>query len=195
MAAQRGDGCILVVWETKERNESNAMTVLSSIKNDGQEILADFLGNDLPPYLCAHVLYACADAALMQGKILMADDRLLVDPPFIPDTMELVHFNVLRVFAHLFSVLSGSQSMSAFEINPHKHLTVSALIYGFLPAIKSTDNKPTPMVTSKTAGYIHALIIDIVTLNNSESPYARAIRNEQMICQELDSIEPEAFCT
>ena len=123
----------------------------------------------------------------------MADETRLVDPPFIPDTMELVHFNVL--FAHLFSVLSGSQSMSAFEINPCKHLTVSALIDGSFPAKASTDNKPTPMVTSKTAGNIHALIIDTVTVNNSESPYARAIRNEQMICQELESIEPEAFRT
>jgi len=93
------------------------------------------------------------------------------------------------------SILPKSQSMSAFEINPCKHLTVSALINSSFPAIKSTDNKPTPMVTSKTAGYIHALIIDTVTVNNSESPYARAIRNEQMICQELDSFEPEVFRT
>ena len=98
----------------------------------------------------------------------MADETRLVDPPFIPDTMELVHFNL--PFAHLFSVLSRNQSMSAFEINPCKHLTVSALINGSFPAIASTDNKPTPMVTSKTAGYIHALIIDTVTVNNSESP-------------------------
>ncbi len=53
MAAQRGDGCIPVVWETKERKASNAKTVLSSIKNEGQEILADFLGNDPLPYLCS----------------------------------------------------------------------------------------------------------------------------------------------
>ncbi len=53
MAAQRGDSCIPVVWETKERKESNTKTVLSSIKNEGQEILADFLGNDSPPYLCS----------------------------------------------------------------------------------------------------------------------------------------------
>jgi hypothetical protein len=71
----------------------------------------------------------------------MADETRLVHPPFIPDTMELVHFNVL--FAHLFSVMSGSQSMSAFEINLCKHLTVSALVDGSFPAITSTDNKPT----------------------------------------------------
>jgi hypothetical protein len=51
------------------------------------------------------------------------------------------------------------------------------------------------MVTSKTAGYIHALIIDTVPLNNSESPYPCALRNQQMVCQELDSTEPEAFRT
>jgi hypothetical protein len=42
MAAQRGDGSIPVVWESKERKGANSKTVLSSIKNDGQETLADF---------------------------------------------------------------------------------------------------------------------------------------------------------
>jgi hypothetical protein len=69
--------------------------------------------------------------------------------------------------------------MSAFEINPCKHLTDSALIDGSFPAIKSTDNKPTPMVPSS------------LTL----SPYARALRNEHMVGQELDSIDPDAFRT
>jgi hypothetical protein len=133
MAAQHGDCCIPVVWETKEKKDSKAKTVLSSIKNDGQEILADFLGNDPPPYLCSHILYVCADAALVQGKSLW----------------------LMKCCSSTF--LFGSQSMLAFEINPCKHLTVSALINRSFPAIKSTDNKPTPMVTSKTAGYIHAI--------------------------------------
>jgi hypothetical protein len=100
----------------------------------------------------------------------MVDETLLIDPPFIPATIELVHFNVL--FAHLFSVLSGSQSMSAFDISQCKHLTVSALLDSTFPAIESTGNQPAPMITSKTVGYIHALVIDTVTLNNSDSPYA-----------------------
>jgi hypothetical protein len=49
------------------------------------------------------------------------------------------------------------------------------------------------MITSKTVGYIHALIIDTVTRNNSESPYARALRNEQMVTQELDEMDPHKF--
>jgi hypothetical protein len=121
----------------------------------------------------------------------MVDETRLVDPPFVPTAMELVHFNML--FAHLFSVLSGSQSISAFGINPCKHLTVSALLDSTFSVIESTDNQPTPMITFKTVSYIHALIIDTVTLNNSESPYARALRNEQMVTQELDEMDPHKF--
>ncbi len=83
--------------------------------------------------------------------------------------------------------------MSAFDINQCKHHTVSALLDSTFPAIESTDNQPTPMIASKTVGYIHALIIDTVTLNNSESPYARALRNEQMVTQELDEMDPHKF--
>jgi hypothetical protein len=69
MAKQLGDN-IPVVRETQEVKDSNANMVLSSIKNDGQEFLADFLGNDPPDYPCSDYLNVCADAALMQGESL-----------------------------------------------------------------------------------------------------------------------------
>ena len=50
MAVQRGDGTIPVVSESKDRKGVNWKTVLSSIKTDGQETLAEFLGNTPPPY-------------------------------------------------------------------------------------------------------------------------------------------------
>jgi hypothetical protein len=50
MAAQRGDGIIPVVWESKDRKGANSKTVLSSIKHDCQETLAEFLGNTQPLY-------------------------------------------------------------------------------------------------------------------------------------------------
>ena len=43
MAAQRGDGCIPVVWETKERKESNAKTVLSPSRMTARRSLRIFL--------------------------------------------------------------------------------------------------------------------------------------------------------
>ena len=49
--------------------------------------------------------------------------------------------------------------MSAFDINQCKHLTVSALLDSTFPAIESTGNQPMPMITSKTVGYIHTLMM------------------------------------
>ena len=37
--------------------------------------------------------------------------------------------------------------------------------------------KPTPMVTSKTVSYIHALVIDTLTFHSADATYARAIAN------------------
>ena len=115
----------------------------------------------------------------------MVDEKTLVKPPEIPD-MDLSRFNVL--FAHLFSVLSHSQSMATFQINPCKHNTVHDLVNSTFPAIKATDNKPTPAVTPKTVGYIHALVIDVVTFHSTEAPYARALRNQDIVCGELDKL-------
>jgi hypothetical protein len=111
----------------------------------------------------------------------MADELLLVNPPFIPDEMELasVHFNVL--FTHLFPVLSGSESMPAFEINTCKQLTVTGLLDGTFPVITSADDTPLPVVTSKTVGYVHTLVINTVTPHNSNTACSRALGNEQMI--------------
>uniref|UniRef100_A0A7S0M9I6 Uncharacterized protein n=1 Tax=Cryptomonas curvata TaxID=233186 RepID=A0A7S0M9I6_9CRYP len=43
---------------------------------------------------------------LVTGEILMVDEKMLVEPPHIPDAMDLVPFNVL--FAHLFSTSTPS---------------------------------------------------------------------------------------
>ncbi len=72
--------------------------------------------------------------------------------PTITTEQVLVRFNVL--FAHLFSALAGSQGMSAMVIKPSRSLTIKALLDGSFPAIKSTDDTPTPYVSIATVGYI-----------------------------------------
>ena len=57
--------------------------------------------------------------------------------------------------------------MSLLQVNPCKHNTVQDILTCVFPAIKSTDNEPTPAITSKTIGYIHALVMDTLTV---ESP-------------------------
>ncbi len=85
----------------------------------------------------------------------------------------LVHFNVM--FAHLFNVLSKSQAMSLYEINPVKTLMIEALVNGSFPAIKATNDVALPFVGPRTVAYVHALIVDTVTVLQTESPNAEAL--------------------
>ncbi len=106
----------------------------------------------------------------------------------IPETCKLVHFNIL--FTHLFNALSKSQAMLLYEINQVKTLTIEALVNCSFPAIKATDNAALPFVGQRTVAYIHALIVDTVTVLQTESPNTEALQNESMVRQELEKVNP-----
>ena len=80
--------------------------------------------------------------------------------------------------------------MSLYEINPVKTLTIEALVHGSFPAIKATDDQALPFVGPRTVAYIHALIVDTVTVLQTKSPNAEALRNEAMLRQELEKMKP-----
>ena len=122
----------------------------------------------------------------------MVDEKTPIDPPDIP-VGENVRFNVL--LAHLFAVLSKSQSMSLLQVNPCQHNTVQDIVTCVFPAITASNNKPTPAITPMTIGYIHALVMDTLTFNSTEAPYARALVNQAVIIGELDKLTPAAFQT
>ena len=105
---------------------------------------------------------------MFTGDILCVHENTPIDPPEIRAEVDHVRFNVL--LAHLFAVLAHSQSMSLLQVNPCKHNTLQDIVTYQFPAIKSTDNKPTPAITSKTIGYIHALVFDTLTFNSTEAP-------------------------
>ena len=100
-----------------------------------------------------------------------------IDVPVVPKTLDLVNFNVL--FAQLYAVLSEGPAMSALKVCPRNN--ISSILGQTFPAIPSTDNKPTHLVTPMLAGYIQALIIDSVTHLHSDTAHARAPRCEIVI--------------
>ena len=73
----------------------------------------------------------------------------------------LIHHNVL--FCHLFDAVTKSQGMAALIIGA-KTNTVCGILNSTFPAIQTTQNSPTPYVTPATVAYIHALIIDSLSL-------------------------------
>ena len=102
--------------------------------------------------------------------------------PIIPNDPDLLRFNDL--FAHLFRALGGSQGMSALDVKPAKGVTINRILDAKFPAIPSTKDKSAPLLTIRTVAYIHALVIDTVSLHHSDTPNQRALRTEQLIIDE-----------
>ena len=106
---------------------------------------------------------------------------------------DLTYNNFNALFAHLFSTLSESHSMSLFHVSPGKGSTVPKIVNDTFPAIRATNDQPTPVITSKTVGYIHALVIDTLTFHSTDATFAQAITNSEVICGELDALTPAVF--
>ena len=83
--------------------------------------------------------------------------------------------------------------MSLFHISPGKGSTVPKIVDTRFPAIKATNNKTNPLVTSKTVCYIHALVIDTLTFHSADATYAQAITNSEVIRGERDKLTPDKF--
>ena len=83
--------------------------------------------------------------------------------------------------------------MLALTICPAQDNTILALLKSTFPAIKSTKNMPTPLVSPTTIAYIHALIIDSVTALQTDSATLRALHCETMARQELESMPLDEF--
>jgi hypothetical protein len=124
-------------------------------------------------------------------KICVIDGKMQVSPPSISQAQQLVHHNLL--LAHLFVALTRAPAMQRCEINPAKHRTITALLDATFPPIASTGDVPTPYVTPRTIAYIHALIVDSITLHPSTTMRERALLNETMVLDVLNTMSPQAF--
>ena len=142
---------------------------------------------------CTGISFHILMLSLFSEHVCLVDGKLPISVPIVAPEQKLDHFNVL--FAHLFSVLANSQALSAYDINPSKLLTVTSLLDSTFPAIKATNNQPMPLVSPRTVGYIHALIIDTVSLHHSDSPNCRALRTEIMVRDELQKSDPAVLRT
>ena len=118
--------------------------------------------------------------------LCMLDGTKPIQAPVLDVDQTLQHHNVF--FVHMLCHLSKSQAMMLLEICPSKDLTIVGLLESEFPAIKATNDLPTPVITPRTVAYIHALIIDTVTYSLSETTYARALQTENMARKELASM-------
>ncbi len=181
------------VWEGKLLHDKGSRSVLtvSTAATEGQELLFDFLGIYTDKVHTLYVPCLFSKRLFCTENLCVIDGKMRVSPPIISQAQQLVHHNLL--LAHLFVALTRAPAMQHCEINPVKLRTINALMDATFPPIASTGNVPTPYVTPRTIAYIHALIVDSISLHPSPPLRDRALLNETMVLDVLNEMSPQVF--
>jgi hypothetical protein len=113
------------------------------------------------------------------------------DIPNVPAAHKLLRFNVL--FAYIFEAVAGGKGMMHLKIDPSKQQTISALLNETFPAIECFDHEKLPVVNPTLIAYVHALVIDCITLTFSDSINSRALEHEGAMLEVYSKMKPDAF--
>ena len=111
--------------------------------------------------------------------------------PNVPTDHKLLRFNVL--FAYVFEAVSGGKGMLNLKIDPSKQQTISNLLHETFPAIECFDNEKLHVINPKIIAYIHALVIDCITMAFSDSIDSRALEHEGAMVEVYSAMKPDAF--
>ena len=109
----------------------------------------------------------------------------------IPEDAVLVRFNPL--FAYVYDAVSGGKGMMQLKIDPAKTRTIANIAREHFPAIKCFDNEKLHLLNPRTIAYIHALMIDSISMLFEESINARALEHEKTMLDDYSSMNPDAF--
>ncbi len=86
----------------------------------------------------------------------------LFEIPNVPADATLLRFNIL--FSFVFGAVSGGKGMTQLKTDPSKNQMITNLLLETFPAIQCCNNKELPFISPKTIAYIHALIIDSISI-------------------------------
>jgi hypothetical protein len=113
------------------------------------------------------------------------------DIPNVPPDHVLIRFNVL--FAYVFEAVSGAKGMMQLKIDPSKHQTINALMRETFPAIKCYDNEKLHGINHKLIAYMHALIIDSISIVFTDSIKSRALEHEGAMVDVYSKMKPDVL--
>ena len=71
--------------------------------------------------------------------------------------------------------------------------TIANIVREHFPAIKCFDNEKLHLLNPRTIAYIHALMIDSISMLFEESINARALEHEKAMLDDYSSMKPDAF--
>ena len=111
-----------------------------------------------------------------------------------PKDAQIVPFNVL--FAYIYDAVVSGKGMFNLQITPSKNKTVALLLTEKFPPLKTTGaggSVETAFVCVKTVAYIHALVIDCISLQSEDSINTRALQHERAMVHEYSKLKPALF--
>ena len=105
----------------------------------------------------------------------MLDGKTVFTVANVPENAVLVRFNVL--FAYIFDAITGAKGMVHLKIGMAKNQTNSTLMTEIFPAItgKCFAYEKLHLLNPRIVAYIHALIINSISVKFDETINARAL--------------------
>ena len=121
----------------------------------------------------------------------MLNGKMSFEIPNVPADHVLLRFNVL--FAYVFEAVSGGKGMLQLKIDPSKNQTINNLLHETFPSLKCFDNEKLRVINPKTVAYIHALIIDSISIVFEASINSRAHEHEGAMVDVYSKMKPDSF--
>ena len=121
----------------------------------------------------------------------MLDGKTVFEVPNVPETAVLVRFNAL--FAYLYDAVTNAKGMVNLRIDIARSQTIASVMNETFPEIKCFACKKLPVINPKLVAYIHALIIDCVSLPLDEHINARALQHEASMWGIYSKMQPDSF--
>ena len=120
----------------------------------------------------------------------MLDGKTVFEVPNVPETAVLVRFNAL--FAYLYDAVTNAKGMVNLRIDIARNQTIASVMNETFPEIKCFACEKLPVINPKLVAYIHALIIDCVSIPMDEHINARALQHEASMWV-YSKMKPDSF--
>ena len=127
---------------------------------------------------------------LWAENMCMLDGKTVFEVPNVPETAVLVRFNAL--FAYLYDAVTNAKGMVNLRIDIARNQTIASVMNETFPEIKCFACEKLPVINPKLVAYIHALIIDCVSIPMDEHINARALQHEVSMWV-YSKMKPDSF--
>lgn len=128
---------------------------------------------------------------LWAENMCMLDGKTVFEVPNVPETAVLVRFNAL--FAYLYDAVTNAKGMVNLRIDIARNQTIASVMNETFPEIKCFACEKLPVINPKLVAYIHALIIDCVSIPMDEHINARALQHEASMWEVYSKMKPDSF--